>query len=511
MAMASAPQEEHAADEAAEPRKRREQNMAVELVKVVLGGAAGLGLGCLVIAYFMPGFFGGGRRPPKTAKAAPIVSSSTPTSTEPTPPVVWKTNPEDVPASSSVRRTTKNRSKPARPLPSAPQPTPQPTINIRSAPAQPQPTIVATPKPLDPLASLPAHLPLPVLATGSRHELAKLNDAQAKPIELHLKSKAADIPPNSAIFVEAADAKKRVWNVFYAPNLAAAQTTRQLLGIFDFSPSDLGFRWQEPPPDVMLQGQLSNCMLEARSGDSVRAVALRAATMKSPLVLDMNKGKDLHEFSIDNPPQAAALHLEVTDLRSFPSDATFKGGVKSVPLGQELTIEFTKAQGAEISIKFARQADGDLTVLIAPEFREGPGKVFELTYERLETTRLGVEAGLARARGELAEEQRKLSAAQSAVSSLNSQMSGANFSERNLLQQRLSVVQGQLKRAANRVSAMQKQIPDLQARQQAVPAIKKFLDSLHQRGELRLQIYAACLEHKLILLDARQPVTQGAE
>jgi hypothetical protein len=85
----------------------------------------------------------------------------------------------------------------------------------------------------------------------------------------------------------------------------------------------LQFQWQATAADSPVAAQLQNCLLTLHAAGEEAVVALRGPADRPALVLDLSTPANLTDISLDAPPRAAALVLEIGSLDSLPRPATF--------------------------------------------------------------------------------------------------------------------------------------------------------------------------------------------
>jgi hypothetical protein len=172
-------------------------------------------------------------------------------------------------------------------------------------------------------------------------------------------------------------------------------------------------------------------------------------------------------------------------------------------------VEFSNVPGAEMSVQLVKLATSGLVVRTQSEFKENAASKFELSRSRLEALEESVTKALEKSKRELPGEQSRLSALQSDLRSAQSSRP-SNLQQQNARNLLIADLAGKVKRSANKIQSLQENIVESEARLAAVPKIRTFLDSLHQRAQLKFVVCAECGEHDLVLVDGLQAVS-GAE
>jgi hypothetical protein len=79
--------------------------------------------------------------------------------------------------------------------------------------------------------------------------------------------------------------------------------------------------------------------------------------------------------------------------------------------------------------------------------------------------------------------------------------------------QLVSSLSNKVKAAGKKVTLLQKQIAESEARLGVVPKIRSFLESIHQKAQIKFVVTAESGDRDLVLIDATGPEapSQGAE
>jgi hypothetical protein len=383
-------------------------------------------------------------------------------------------------------------------------PAPQESPPAPTAPASVTPT---SPASTASLANVPAAVRLPSLVSSAKEKLLALPPGLADLPTIGLRSLAADIPATAAIFTEPDDTR-RAWRAYYVFDLNTGANKTQI-GTFHIDETELSFAWASPQPVAALCHQLGNCLMELRLGDELHLVQLREQKALPPLVLDMNEDRQILEFPLSDLPKAESIRLELRELVNFSQGASLRNNMQELPIGKETVLEFSEMPGAEISILLFRASKmSPLQVRLEPIFRENSATKYDLTLERLDALAEAVDRSLDRDRQQLPVAKDNLEDEQRALSQLKSKRPG-NIQLLGPWQQLVTRQTKAVDRAADKVKQLARRIPENEARLKAVPKIKRFLQSLHQQGELRYALVAECGEHDLVLADGTKPL--GAE
>jgi hypothetical protein len=432
-------------------------------------------------------------------KMPAVPAPAVPSSPETTSPLPQSHEPKP-----SQQRPSRNESATSSQPPSSPavSSSPVPTSSPHSSTLPPRigglPAILhASPPPVGPLAGLEAAWKLPTLLSTQEERLALLASPPREPLLLTITSGAADLPGTAAIFAEP-EADGAEWNVQYVAALDA-QAQKTPLGSIAMQGRELRFSWANPLPEAALARQLANCLVEVRHASETHVAQLRQPAALGACQLNLDENVQTVELDLSNPPKLDLLRLEIRELVNFPSGARLRNDLRTLEVGKRTFIEFADLPGAETSVQLTKLGAG-LVLRLESEFKENAASKYDLSLSRLEGLEEGMKKALAGAERELPAEQARLLGLQSQLSTAASTRA-TSLPEQAALQRAVSSLQGQVKRAANKVGSLQKQIAESQARLAAVPNIRSFLESLHERAELRYEIVAECGDRDLVLVD----------
>lgn len=400
---------------------------------------------------------------------------------------------------------------PAPTTPSTPNPSnpfaglPIPTLPPGAVPAAPSsaatgssatPVEIPPPTPAgNPLATIGDVWKLPSLVSAAEETLGSLASVPAEPITIAIRSMAATLPAQAAYYAEPA-ADNQSWQFQYLASIESS-AERTPLGTLRLAGTIFKFAWL-PAADPALRRQLANCLLHVKCGEHARYVQVRPPYPRGPCVLDLATDKQTVEFELFDLPKAELMQLEVGELEGFPEGTTISDN--TIEIGKESKIKFTKPVGAEIGLKLFKPKEGNLSLRLEPVFKENAATQFDLTLTRLDALAKNVNDRLAEAKRDLPAAERSH---KSLVSQLNSLASRkpANIQQMAAYEQQATSLRSQIKRAASRIKHLQDEIPECEVRLAAVPEMRKFLESLHERAAIRYRLVADCGETDLVLVD----------
>ena len=487
------------------PRPERAKKFGpLEIVKVVVGGAAGLGLGYLVVLWIQsrgapdPAANNSERvaasrassgvefpkfRPPPSS---PVVSASPPFTP---PPFVPPPFAGIDPAASSAGRPGSPASPAASDSPSSSAPPPE-----KRPDAAPQPV------PQQPLDGLSEIVKLPALVDTAPAPITRLHLPDAKTLEISFNSVAANVPADAAFFVESKEGTSQAWHVCYTPNLSGSTNDKRVLAEMSHAEGELKFAWRAPIDDAEIRKELLNCLMRLTCENVSKTSLLRAASNVPRVTLDLTKDVGTHLLPGADLPKEESVRLEIAALRAFPGDAALKDDKRVLKLKEKAVIQFQQWKGAEIQLEFRRQGEGDLQVLLRPEFRENAADKFSMTLPRLAELKEAMEKSIP-------ENEAKLVVLGKEIKALNQQLKdlgprpggGAAFAA---WQGKLNSLQSAISNRNSQLSRISRRLPELKARLAAAPAMERFLRDMHQKAALELRVYAECGDAKLVLVNA---------
>jgi hypothetical protein len=204
---------------------------------------------------------------PKTRPVAPPLSGNVrPGPSPPSVPIVLYEPPPQVrPAIVAGPSAAEPAPPPDRAalLPSASSPSASSPAS--SPPAEPPPA-----KPEDILATLGEAWQLPALISTASEALGSLAGPPQEPLKLSLRSQAANIPAEAAIYADSAG-EPGAWSILYVANVQSASGQVPLATI-RLDGSQFHFTWSSASENADLRRQVANCQLQVRHGESTRHV-----------------------------------------------------------------------------------------------------------------------------------------------------------------------------------------------------------------------------------------------
>lgn len=466
-------------------RRRATDSSFATIAKIVVGGAVGLAIGWLIVNRLIVPLQEQREimRNPKRA----LLKNAPPT--RPLPgPQQGKTQQQPLPA--PLPDPMPRRDADSTPQPPATDPQQQIPQNAPEAPPAPAP--VET----NPFAKLAKMIALPEFEVGATLPLAPFACVPAEKLTIALDSAFVDLDGASLTIAPAPETEsawiisREIGDSEASVDTAIAQLT--LRG------ATLELDWIAPETDSTKQ--LANCCLHLSSGPYRHDLQLRHCMRRPCIEIDLDAARQSFKLDLLPWPDQRVLSLSIEELIQFPEGAKLRGNKSQIQLGQEAAIEFDEMPGATIDIKFGRQADGTVAVIVSPMFKEKKGGEFELSFGRLEETT------------ESAEE--ALEAASSAIRRLTSQLSSLESDYNSLLSTTPLTTAEQLSRSTtldrlrsraqtvrSRLRNLQREVPELQARISSAPAMREFLTSLHRTGRIKLRILAESATHELSLVE----------
>jgi len=331
---------------------------------------------------------------------------------------------------------------------------------------------------------------LPVLLSPEPAPLLPLSAEEVDPLDIAIHSGAADIPAKSSIVVEKSDTQ-REWTVSH---ISQSEPTpkKEPLGMILHEPGELTFAWKTPLADAPARRQLANCLLEIRHGSAPKIAQLRDVAKSQPLVLDFHRANQTIEIDVDDLPAYGKIVLKIRELSNFDRGGKLRGDTLMLALGKTAFIEFGDMPGAEIELRFAlAPAGGGLILRSESVFKEKSRRNFDLTYSALEKERMEV--------------QRLYSSMQAELIALKRNHETAKTTLRNLpptaTRPQIVAAASLVSSLGQQVAAAERTIPIQKARLDAVPAVKAFMDFLHERATIKFSVCAIAGDKEVILAE----------
>jgi hypothetical protein len=481
------------------PRPERSKKFGpLEIVKVVLGGAAGLGIGYLFMLWIQH------RSAPdpamaenKSARTASSPASGVefpkfrPPAATPQVPVTPPFTPPpfggfDASASSPIGPVS-----PVGPATSDPSPVPSPPEN--------RPATAPAPAPQQALDGLAEVLKLPSLVDTTPAVISRVHVPEGKTLEVSFNSVAANVPADAAFFVEAKKETPLAWHVCFAPTLSGATNDKRVLGELTHQQGELKFAWRAPIEDAEIRKELGNCLMRLTCENVSKTSVLRSASEAPRLILDLDKEVGTHTLPRVDLPKEETVRLEFAALTSFPKGAALKDDKRVLKLKERTVIVFEQLPGAEIQLEFRRQKEGDLQLVLRPEFHENRTEEFPMTLSRLADLKKSMEKRIPEDEAKFVVLGKEIKALNQQLKDLGPRPGGVAFAA---WQTKVNSLQSGISSKSSQMSRISRRLPELKARLAAVPEMERFLREMHQKAALEMRVYAECGDAKLVLIDA---------
>lgn len=541
-----------------------------EGAKIVLGGAAGIGAGYLILAFFFPNhsFFGGNGEAPEKEPAKPEVVKNdnpavrSPTDPVPLPPKITIVDPaKPVPETPQVAPkevAPSEEESPFRPVeegpgpPKPPSPLPAPSSEgdpfrvVPLPPATPTPPAVSeeksgpgvaipgvgpklpyrdpksappsvevtTPSPLPPEikpSAPPAEPPAsgiggivdlpPPLGSGLK-TLATRAAPASTDTKLDLLTVAALGEGKTFLASAAPNSQPPAWRVM-SPKVAGPDASETaVIAQFLMEGRDLQFQWAKSASEMPFR-QLKNSLLKIRSGGTTETIPLRSALKAKPIVLAFKDKSQNEELQVGDLPRSDSLHFMVEELTGWPKGARFKGGNRYAKIGSPLVIELEEFPELEITCRLVRRDDDTLGISVVPTYEDSPSTKLDFTAQRMNNLKAATEQGLEQAKAELPQLARDGKILQAKLVDANI-MPARNGIEINQKRQAIEKLTSMIQVAARRYQSLEKRIPVLEKRLEAMPKLEIAMNSMAGEATIRYRIVAALDADELVLVDARQ-------
>jgi hypothetical protein len=415
------------------------------------------------------------------------------TEVKPEPQVKYKEVP---PPQTPPDKPAEEKPPPAAPQPPEVKPAPKP----KPAPPQVRPTPVA------PAVASQDVWPLPPLIASSPAVLETLAADPSESCELTLRSTAANLPAKAAIFAEAEGSS--AWTVWYVADLDAPEGKVPLATIRRAG-RELTLAWMQPFADAGIRRQLVNCQVQWRDAASTRFIQFREKLSQSRLALDLTDDRQTLEFPLSDLPKPDHLRLEIRELARFPGGTTIRGDVKTLAVGKLAIVEFAEMPGAEIELWLLRQsASGNLVLRVEPVFKEKKIHEYALSLKNLSEVETKVKHSRDEDREKLSQAQANLQVARRNLATIeaNPPPSESTPLQRNLYARARGTALSRIAEQDGKIRQLQEQIQRADARLQAVPKLRAFIQSSHGKASISYTLVAECGERDLVLVDGTRPL-----
>jgi hypothetical protein len=463
----------------------------IEALKIVGGGAIGIAIGWVIIVKVI--------FPMQQRKSEPLVvvqqeqrrdePRALPSPQTPPPSVPASVPPAIPPANPAPHNGTANNS--------APKPPPSTLPPSTFPPASANPTTISepatTPAPAasgTPFAGLPSALKMPSPVATAAQPVATFARSLTEQLEIALDHALADLAESASLVASPAENSATTWHVHYLANVQDEAAPKRKLGQFELADRELRYIWDQVDDETPWK-QLANCQIVLTSGAHRHVAQLREAKRDEPLVLDLDKAKDVRKIAVATPPKAEHVRLSLERLVDFPTGASLKGDKRSLAPGQEAVIEFLNQPGAAVEVKFTRQVDETYSVIVSPVFKEKGSEDIPMTNQRLQDIAEAADKWLREASVAIPQLEDDFRTLQRQLRNAQSQASGTSGGAYVAATRNVNAISNRLDACGRKLKRLNQQVPEMKARQAAVPAIKSLLGALHTKAKLELKIVAA--------------------
>ena len=473
------------------PGRRAENASLLSTIMIAVGGAAGLGVGVLLVFYLtgqdILGMSGKLKSPP--AQVEVPIDRTTKVPQQPERPV--EVRPIELPVN-TVPAPTPSVPPPPRTRPSKPVIVAPPPVVVEP---QPVPEPPAPPKPPDSIWLLneaPRFLRLPALGSSVPETWLNFSRDPNEPPKFVLHTEAATLPNNSTLRVQAepGDASWLIELQTDGQKVPVGQIRREGPGVV--------FAWSVPPADIEVRRQLANCMLEMTIEKEFRTLQLREPMVVSPLTIDFNDDKQPIELNILDTPASGKLFVRA-QLENFQHGGKIRGDNEITPFTRPIFIDFTDFKGPEVDVRFVRQSSGKFNVPIKPWFIEAANRRFDLTYPNVDRIARAQEKIRSEAQTIMNNAQSNLVSAQRTLESLQNNQP-TEPEQVGAWRARVNAATVTIKQMSVVIANAKEKVDDAQGRLNAVPEIRGFLDQ-HRSARIKYQIFARVGSAELILID----------
>jgi hypothetical protein len=484
--------------------KGNPKKLGIELVKIVVGGAAGIGIGLVILMLVKSGR----EEPsdsepdtprPRTVRVAPEKThnratverlESKPLAHQPEPPT-------SVDSTSSDNGSAQNSNDGQQPAVQEENPfveeNPFKEVSQDKTPSgtgEPDTTSNEDePKPADPFGQLPKAVSLPSLLTRQPRELFSFGEVAADEVTLKLVSHAVNLPENQEFqILRDQDPSIAEWNVLLVDRGEQPDSCTSLpVASMAIADRSLTFHWLEEAVGTAAR-QFQNCLLHLVVGQRTHDLMLRQVETAEPLKIDLDQRTITRSVAMEQLPDIQQLQFEVTSFENFPTQTEFRNQKQIAEISGEIVLEMKQTGGAYLRIKTARRSDDELSLLVYPMFKVNAAEQIDLTTTRMASLKSGTAQALASAERDLAVNRSELKALESQYKSVN-RMSNRNAAQALAKKQQLDAIASKAKSCNRRISSLQRRIPEMKARQAAIPQLEQLVSSLHNKAQLSIRIF----------------------
>jgi hypothetical protein len=236
---------------------------------------------------------------------------------------------------------------------------------------------------------------------------------------------------------------------------------------------------------------------------------------EKPLLIDLQTEKQIREYAA--PDANSKIFLTIDELIYFPDGTKIRGEVETAPAGKPLVIDFAFISGPQLEVTCVHiPASKKLQLRVEPVFEEFGNREFDLTFPRLDKLESVTRSSIVRVENELQMLARakytrglgdpggELVVAQANLRSLQSSGPYSDFPREHARKASLTRAANLVGELSKRVGRAQGEMPKLAARLSAVPNVRQFMESIHQRGEIHYTIHAERNGIRTVLVQAKQ-------
>jgi hypothetical protein len=365
-----------------------------------------------------------------------------------------------------------------------------------------------TPPPIDSTSvgsvSLPP-LPQPAKQSGPKPELAntlvvaKLSGGEIKPNDITLYSGFAAASPYRFELRPAANGE---WQVFLAlPEPANALGPSKLLDLpvafFNLQYNELSFRWN-PTNITRYNPQLANALMTIEDAGTTKTVSLREPDRLPAIQLDLTKAASRIPLSFDPAPEPDTLRIRIDGTDCPEPNLVCSTNDHVTSAGGSLLFNRDDAISTQLEVRLLTVADRT-EIRLAAFYKDSNGRRFALVDKDVAAEISAKEKLLQNAEDALAD-------AQSAIPSLESQLSAERASQPQTSQERVQVfariklLEGELGKAQGTVRRYSRSVPELRARLDSLKAVAEEESKLADKVRLHASLLATKDGHDLELL-----------
>lgn len=259
----------------------------------------------------------------------------------------------------------------------------------------------------------------------------------------------------------------------------------------------LKFRWGQTKHATLVE-QLRNCVLVLSSGSHSRRLQLRPQRLTYKFVFDLSKSNHVFDVADEHLPHAEGICFEVSNIQipSLSVDLDPADGI--IKKSETLRLK-TREDGIPVEFQFTLSVTtSKATVRFVPRHQLGR-RWYPFTGEKVYGSIGDLQNALADGRG-------RLSAAQSAISSLPGQISSiesrirADSPDYAQLASQRSLMVKQLNAARGTARRLSKSLPEIEAKIPQLASVAALGKQVHMKGRLEFRAYIPLEHGELVLL-----------